>query len=126
MRAALGAEDVAGVGTLGVLIVRDLWTPLSARSATGSYFRIRDLGIRCIRAPCFSLLARRVNRGYSVTISDLDLAVAGADAKALRQAEAALATPEGLLVTGRVSRTPANGRLLDASQVFLREQLPRA
>jgi hypothetical protein len=126
VRAFLGAGDVDGFGVLGMLVVRDVWSPVTPAPAAGSYFRVRDTHVRCIRAPCFSFRAWRVNRAYSVTISDLDLAVAGGDPGALRRAEDALVSSEGLLAAGRVSRTAAGGRILEASQLFLRAPLPRA
>jgi len=125
-KAFLGYEEIDGVGRLGVLIVAEAWKPASQAPAIGSYFRIRDTGVRCIRAPCFSFRAWRVNRAYSVTVSDLDLSASGADPASLRRAEAALGSTEGMLAAGSVSRTPEGGRILVASQVFLREPPPRA
>lgn len=126
VRAFLGATDIDGLGRLGVLIVMESWDPATREPATGGYFRIRDTGVRCVRAPCFSLRVWRVNSAYRVTVSELDLGPVGVDPATRRRAEAALTTPAGLLAAGRVSRTRVGGRVFEASQLFLRELSPRA
>lgn len=125
-RASIGSRPFDGVGDLGVLFVTEAWGPGGPRKATGDFFRLVDTGVRCIRAPCFSLRVSRLNRPYRITVSDVDLRPALLRAKALEQAEAALATPEGLLAAGAISPTASGGRVFRASQVFLRLALPRA
>ena len=82
-----------------------------------------DTGLRCIRAPCFSLRATVVNGTRALTLSGLDLAGTGASAVAIRRAEDAL-VHGGLLVGGTIRSTAEpgtgeTGRTLVATQVWL-------
>jgi hypothetical protein len=126
VRGAIGTWPFDGFGDLGAIVVTDLWSPVSNAPPKGDFVRLRDIGVRCIRAPCFSFRARKVNRPSSSTLSELDLGRTGATPEALRRAEAALTTPEGLLAAGRISDTAIGGRLFRATQVFLRAPRPRA
>jgi hypothetical protein len=126
VRAVLGPWTFEGLGDLGAVVVADVWKPVGSASPTGGFFRARDTGIRCVRAPCFSIRAWRVNRASRITVSELDLQAARPTPDELARAQAALTTPEGVFVSGRVDRTAENGRLLRTSQVFLRVATPRA
>ena len=125
-RAVVGSWTFEGFGELGAIFVADVWKPVGRAPPTGDFYRLRDTGVRCIRAPCFSVRAWRVNRPYRVTVSGVDLGPARSTPDTLRQAEAALAAPGGLLASGHISRTADGGRLFEASQVFLRAATPRA
>ncbi len=125
-RAAVGSWTFEGLGELGAIFVAEVWKPVGRAPPTGHFYRLRDTGVRCIRAPCFSVRAWRVNRPYSITVSSVDLGPARSTPDTLRQAEAALAGPGGLLASGRISRAADGGRLFEASQVFLRAATPRA
>jgi hypothetical protein len=126
VRGIIGTWPFDGFGDLGAVIVTDLWGPVSQAPPTGDFFRLRDIGVRCIRAPCFSLRAWRVNRPFSITASDLDFGEAHATPGQLRRAEAALSTPEGVFAAGRISGTATGGRVFRATQLFLRAPQPRA
>ena len=126
VRAVLEPWSFEGLGDLGAVVVADIWKPVGSASPTGGFFRVRDTGIRCVRAPCFSMRAWRLNTALRITVSELDLQPARPTADELARAQAALATPDGLFVSGRVDRTTENGRVLRTSQVFLRVATPRA
>jgi len=84
---------------------------------------VRDLGIRCVRAPCFHLQAARLNRSSRTIVSSLDLvSFARPSAAELAQAEAALSTSNGLWLLGNVIETSDAGRILQASRFFLRSK----
>jgi hypothetical protein len=118
-RADLRAGTQPGLGTLGVLIVADLRAPVG-KGTRGRYYRVRDLGIRCIRAPCFSLRAARLNRDSRTLVSSLDLtSIVRPSAKELALAEAALATRGGLWLLGTVTKSSDGGRTLLASRFHL-------
>jgi hypothetical protein len=82
-----------------------------------------DTGLRCIRAPCFSLRATVVNGTRSPTLSNLDLTGAGVAPGTITVAHTAL-SHSGVLVSGTI-RTSANakagdlGRTLAATQLWL-------
>ncbi len=126
VQAAIGPWTFEGFGELGAVVVAEVWEPVGRELPTGDFFSLRDIGVRCIRAPCFSLLAWRLNRPYRVTVSDVDLGLARSTPETLRRAEAALTTPEGLLASGDIFRAADGGRVFRASQVFLRAGQPRA
>ena len=119
VRANLDSMEFDGFGMLGVLVVADVRAP-AGHGPRGPYSRVRDLGIRCVRAPCFSLRASRLNRAYHLTISTLDLGPARLSEAVRARAEAALATKSGLFVSGRIASTPDGGRVLEVSRVYLR------
>jgi hypothetical protein len=126
VRAAIGTWTFDGFGELGAIVIGDVWWPVGQEPPTGGFYRLRDTGVRCVRAPCFSVRAWRVNRPYRVTVSGIAPGPAGNSPATLRRAEAAIASPEGLLASGRVVRAAGGGRFFVASQVFLRAATPRA
>jgi len=78
--------------------------------ATGRYFRVVDRGIRCVRAPCFSLLASVVNADKRIALSGIGLGAAPIDIR--KRIEAALGTKSGVLARGRIFATEDGGRVL--------------
>lgn len=113
-----------GSWKLGILVASNIRAP-AGRQPSGPYYRVRDLGIRCVRAPCFSFRATRLNRTYRVTLSEVDLAAARLSERNHDRAEAALASADGLFASGRVVPTADGGRALRISRVFLRVATPR-
>ena len=124
VRAALDARSFGGLGELGVLVVADIRVP-AGQERSGVVYRVRDLGLRCIRAPCFSLRAARVNGSFRTTVSDLDLRPARLSPEQRAQAEKALTTSAGLFVAGRIVPTAEGGRVLRAWRVYFRVGPPR-
>lgn len=124
VRADLESQEFGPFGDLGVLVAADIRAP-AGREPTGPYFRVKDLGIRCVRAPCFSLRAVRLNTTFRVTVSGLDLLPARLSERDQDRAEAALETSSGLFASGKVVRTADGGRTLRASRVYLRVATPR-
>jgi hypothetical protein len=111
--------------SLGAIIVSDVRVPVGSFTK-GTYYRVRDVGVRCVRAPCFSYRATVLNGTWRVAISTLDLAPTHAAPRELSKAEAALARKDGLFVLGRVTTTSVRGRALHVSRFYLRARSPRA
>jgi hypothetical protein len=124
VRAALEARSFGGLGELGVLAVADIRAP-TGQKRSGVVYRVRDLGVRCIRAPCFSLRVARVNGSFRTTLSDLDLRPALLTPEQRAQAGRTLAMPVGLFVAGRIVAAAGGGLVLRASRVYLRVAPPR-
>ncbi len=124
VRADLESRDFGLSGELGLLVVADVRAPAGSEPS-GPFFRVRDLGIRCVRAPCFSLRAARVNKPSRVTLSGIDLRPAELSERDESRAEAALATVSGLFVSGQVVPTADGGRTLRVSRVYLKGATPR-
>jgi len=126
VRADIEPWSFEAFGKLGVLVVADVWAPAGRATLSGGFYRLRDTGVRCIRAPCFSLRASKLNGSSRVTVSDLDLGATRATPEELGRAEAALRTKNGLFARGRIVATAEGGRLFRATRVFLRVATPRA
>ncbi|MBA2641990.1 MAG: hypothetical protein H0U82_03550 [Actinobacteria bacterium] len=123
VRADIDPWTFQGFGNLGALVVADVRAPIG-RGTKGTYFKVRDLGIRCIRAPCFSLGAAKLNRPVKVTVSSLDLTLATRLPKEWKRAEKEL-TAAGLFLLGRVVKTSDAGWILQASRIYLPVTAPR-
>jgi uncharacterized protein DUF6748 len=108
---------------LAKLVTDRVWLAAGTNHEIGTVYRVVDTGLRCIRAPCFSLRATVVNGTHSLTLSSLDLTRTGASAAAISRAHAAL-NGSGVLAAGVVRATskpgsPGAGRTLVAAQVWL-------
>ena len=100
----------------------------SARLRPAPFYRVRDTGIRCVKAPCFFMRAWRLSTTKVVTVSELDLGPAGLTPGQEQAAQEALEPRNGgLFVAGRIVRRirrgpqpPGVGRLpqpVDASRL---------
>lgn len=117
-RAAIEPWSFEGLGKLGVLVVARVWSPVGTGSR-GAVYRLRDTGIRCVRAPCFWLRAAALNRSSSVELSDLDLRPFGASPAELRRSQALLRSRSGVFAAGKTAATPIGGRTFRAERLFL-------
>lgn len=110
-------------GTYGVLRAREVWTPAGTNQPTGTFFRVRDRGLRCIAAPCETHHEAKLNTSVSRNVAGVDLSGAGAADSATSDAFAAMTSQEGILVAG--SHSPVTGpagrsQTLKATQFYLR------
>jgi hypothetical protein len=105
-------------GLPGRLSATGEWAPATATPWGGAVYLVTDAGIRCVRAPCFSLRAAVVNTTLNSAVSGLDLAAVGAMPALVRKAEATL-TAGGLLIAGTIRRDADGGRSVRATQFFL-------
>jgi len=108
---------------LARLVTSRVWLATGRSRATGTVYRVIDTGLRCIRAPCFSLRATVVNGTRSLMLSNLDLTGVGVAPATIARAHAAL-TRGGVLVSGTIrtlARTgiAAPGRTFAATQLWL-------
>ncbi len=124
IRGTIVARSYSGFGSLGVLAATEGWQAASTKAPSGTFFRLKDNGIRCITTPCFWIHEAKLNTATHTDLSSLDLSPAGASADKVQAAWAALGTTS-LLAAGTnvtVSREgPAgDGRRLVASQFYLK------
>ncbi|HEX2268610.1 MAG TPA: DUF6748 domain-containing protein [Pyrinomonadaceae bacterium] len=110
-------------GTYGVLRAREVWTPAGTNQPSGTFFRIRDRGIRCIAAPCETHHEAKLNTSVSRNVAGVDISGAGATDNMESQALQAMTSQEGVLVAG--SHSPVTGpagrsQMLKATQFYLR------
>lgn len=93
----LRGRELPGGELAGRLVITEAWIGASSALADGDVFRVRDLGIVCVTAPCFSLHASTLNTTRHRDISELDLSGVGAT----EEADKALSTTS-LLVSGHL------------------------
>ena len=115
-----------GFGNLGALVPRKAWQAATDVPFRGRFYRVKDLGIRCVTAPCFSMRADLLNTFRRYRISGLDLSRPGANRHQIYEARQA-ARRGDLLVAGAIRHDPRTtdrrrirrGRTLHASQFYL-------
>ena len=107
-------------GNLGAFRVTESWQSPGDKPGTGTLYRVRDRGVRCITHPCLSHTARRLNLNVTTNVAGVDLAAADADGS---EAAAAMTHPEGVMVAGFFSpvRGPAGrAQTLKATKFYMR------
>ncbi len=113
LRGTIGSL-VHPVGTFGVFKATEAWTAATAGTPSGSFYRVTDTKIRCVRAPCFSLAADKLNTTTGRVLSSLSGAQAEAASKYVADSS--------IIATGTVKVTSGGGRALAVSQVWTRVQ----
>lgn len=109
-------------GKYGVLLAREVWLPAGDKQPSGTFFRVRDRGIRCIAAPCETHHQRKLNSTVNRNIAGVDLAGAGAPENVVGDANQAMTSPEGVIVAGvntRVTGPAGRSQMLKGSQFYL-------
>ncbi len=68
-----GNPKVQTIGSfkVGVLVASEAWYPGSDVEPTGTFYKVTDLGIRCVKAPCFSLKADKLSYSTTTTLSGI-------------------------------------------------------
>lgn len=110
-------------GRYGVLRVSEVWNAASSNQSGGTVYRVRDRGIQCITHPCETHHEATLNSSVHRNIAGVELAAAGASDDLLNQANQAMTSPDGILVSGFHSpvRGPAGrSQILKATQFYLR------
>ncbi|HEY8223939.1 MAG TPA: DUF6748 domain-containing protein [Pyrinomonadaceae bacterium] len=126
-RALLRGEIVSSThqrfGKLGRFRVRESWQAATDGRPTAEFFRVRDLGVRCITHPCLTHHEARLNSTVAQKIAGVELNKVGASDALVQEAFTGLTSPEGILVSGtlrRVTGPAGSASTLDASQFYLR------
>jgi hypothetical protein len=95
---------------MGRFIVTEVWLSQTAAVSDGVFAKVRDTGVRCIAAPCASMLEKGLNTSRSAMIADLDYTDAGLDEDQLDASIQDLFTPSGLIVAGDRYTVSEGGR----------------
>lgn len=110
-------------GRFGMLRVSEVWQAASANRPSGTFFRVRDRGVRCIAAPCATHHEARLNSTVHRNIAGVDLSGAGAPDNEVSDAHATMTGPDGIIVSGfhsRVTGPAGRMQMLKATQFYLR------
>lgn len=110
-------------GQFGEFRVSEVWQAASANQPAARFFRVRDRGLRCIAAPCPTHHEATLNSTASRNIAGVDLSGAGAPENVVSDANQAMTSTDGILVSGDHSqvRGPAGRmQMLKAMQFYVR------
>ena len=129
IRGELSQRRFPRLGQLGVLRVTESWRAASAQPADGTFFRVKDLGIRCVTYPCLSYLEEKLNSYGQRNVAGVELNGANASSAAVEEAGRAMTSAQGILVAG--NHAPMVGpagraQTLRATQFYLRASSPVA
>lgn len=125
VRGNIVAKRFARFGNLGQLRVDDLWVTLSDSRPSGTYYLVRDRGVRCITFPCPTHHEAKLNSGFSRNIAGVKLEDAGLGENNAPVAYAAMTGPDGVIVPGNdVVVTGPGGRSfeLKGTQAYFRKK----
>jgi hypothetical protein len=129
LRGELSQRRYQRLGRFGVLRVTESWRAASERLPQGTFFRVKDLGIRCITYPCLTHQEERLNSYGQRKVAGVELNGANASSDAVVEAGTAMTSAEGILVAGNHARIvgPAGrANTLRATQFYLRGSVPVA
>ena len=116
---------VPGFPELATLVASEIWPASSAPGTpTGPFRVLRDNGVRCITAPCFSTHGTLLNSGRHTNVSGIDLSRLRTTNAERDHARERIATGE-LVAAGRIVREPDDGpagarRVLVATQFYVK------
>ncbi len=104
VRATMSTSTFLGKKGIATLKAVEAWAAAGEGDVTGAtFYRAGDNGIRCIKAPCPSTSAFKLNSKDSWQIGSLYLDGAGASKDEVDAANLALGTTQGVLVAGSLA-----------------------
>jgi hypothetical protein len=103
-------------GRFGVLRVSEVWHAASSNQSDGTFYRVRDRGLRCITHPCETHHEATLNSSAQRNIAGVELAGAGASDDLLNQANEAMTGLDGILASGSHSPVRGAGRAFADTQ----------
>lgn len=109
-------------GNLGALRVTESWQSPGDKPATGTLYRARDRGVRCITHPCLTHSATRLGFAFTKNIAGVDLAAGGAGGELISEGAAAMTEPDGVIVAGYFAPVTGPGgraQTLKATKFYL-------
>jgi hypothetical protein len=108
-------------GNLGAFDVAESWQAAGTQPATGSFYRVRDRGIRCVTHPCLTHHAAMLNSTAHRNVAGVELS--GAADNLISEAQSLMTGVDGVLVsatTTTVTGPAGMATALKASQFYLR------
>jgi len=123
VRGNLIAKQFPRFGNLGAFRVTESWQAATDKAATGTFYRVRDRGVRCIIHPCLSHVESKLNAAAVRNIAGADLSGAGAGDELAGEASRAMTEAAGVMVAGNhavVTGPGGTAQTLRATQFYLR------
>jgi hypothetical protein len=121
LRGNIMAKRYPRFGNLGAFVVTESWQAAGNQPPTGSFYRARDRGIRCVTHPCLTHHAAMLNSTTHRNIAGVELSGSADDL--ISEAQSAMTGVDGLIVSGATKTVtgPAGmATALNASQFYLR------
>jgi hypothetical protein len=123
LRGSMVAKTYGRFGNLGLLRVSESWQSVSENQPTGTFYRVRDRGLRCITYPCPTHHEAKLNSTVSQNIAGVDLTGASLGTNNAPVVLAAMTGPDAAIIVGNnVAVSGPGGRLqeLKATHVYYR------
>jgi hypothetical protein len=110
----------AGASEHGRFAIGEGWVAEGTTPSTGTFVRVTDNGIRCLRAPCPNITEQTLNTHAAVDIAAMDFTPARLTTDQILDCQAEMATADGILVAGARFTvydvaTPAKGRTVTSA-----------
>ena len=126
VRGSIVGKRYQGFGNLGELRVSESWKALGNSQPVGTFYLVRDRGVRCITFPCPTHSEAKLNSSFKRNIAGINLESAGLSESSASVVNAAMTGPDGVIVAGHEVRvTGPGGRSfqLKATQVYVRSKV---
>jgi hypothetical protein len=124
VRGTIVARRYDRFGNLGALQLSEAWKSLGANQPAGTFYLVRDRGVRCIAFPCPTHHQAKLNSNFSRNIAGVNLEAVGLGEN-VSVVNAEMTGPEGVIVAGHDSpvRGPGGRSFeLKATQVYVRNR----
>jgi len=125
VRGEIVAKRFPNFGNLGALRVTESWMTASDNKPNGTYYLVRDRGLRCITFPCPTHHEAQLNARASQDIAGVELDKAGLGENNASVALAAMTAPDGVIIVGehkKVNGPAGYMEVLQATQVYSRDK----
>lgn len=125
LRGHIVAKVFGRFGNLGEFKVTESWRPATEREPAGTFYQLKDSGIRCITYPCLTIENTRLNSPAQTMIAGVNLEGAGAKEELVAEAMRAMSEGRSLIVAGapaRLSGPAGRAFELKATQFYLRSR----
>lgn len=123
VKGELSEKTLQRFGKLGFLQVSESWRAASSNPPAGTFYRLRDRGIRCITHPCATHQEIKLNSTFERNIAGVEFEAVKASDDLLSQAYSSLTGSEGIIVAGTdspVSGPAGRSYSLKVTQFYLR------
>lgn len=127
LRGNVASKRFDGFGNLGKFRVVESWQAVSENAPAGTFYRVKDRGLRCITFPCLTHHAAKLNSTTHHNFAGVDMNGVGAIDEVVGKASEQMTGVDGVIVAGSPARvTGPGGRAfqLKATQVYLRAMTP--
>jgi hypothetical protein len=105
----------------GSFAANEAWVGQTGSQPSGPFYRAKDNGIRCIKAPCPSISAAKLDTSASRMLTDVDLSATATPATQ-KQIDVAMqdvfSSPDGLIVAGPITTLKNGGHALVATEFY--------